>query len=323
MVVLQTVSAIGREVAVTLGGACRGRRRPGPSRRSARRARLLLVRVIAPRSPSASTAAAPWTDRSSLHATDGSGHVGDDHGPSSARLAQDVDVFLLGDRSAEEVVVAADHLGLEVVGRELPLPGVVHRALGHVGDLPALGVALAVALDDDRVPGRVAHVGAGKAPFGAGGKKLVVERDVQPGGGGGTGAGAAVDAVAEIGMGRHDGERQAGRRTGFAGFASSVELLPFAPSHGAAAAIPPSPRSGESLPPGEDPGVARSAGWGVESRTASSKVRCDVGAILPASKQRAIPHPALRAAFPGKAGEGVRAPLSNPEPVIRKPYELT
>ena len=50
--------------------------------------------------------------------------------------------------------------------------------------------------------------------------------------------------------------------------------------------------------------VARSAGWGVESRSGSLPARSDGRAIRLPSKQRATPHPALRATFPSRAGEG-------------------
>src|SRR5271165_139197 len=50
----------------------------------------------------------------------------------------------------------------------------------------------------------------------------------------------------------------------------------------------------------------RSGGWGAESRSGSMQVRSDGRAIRLASKQRAAPHPALRATFPSRAGEGTR-----------------
>ena len=44
-------------------------------------------------------------------------------------------------------------------------------------------------------------------------------------------------------------------------------------------------------------------GWGVESRNASSKARSCRRGSLPASKQRATPHPALRAPSPAELGK--------------------
>ena len=48
-------------------------------------------------------------------------------------------------------------------------------------------------------------------------------------------------------------------------------------------------------------GVAEGDGWGVESRFATTKVRGAACAIMPASKLRPTPHPALRATFPQQA----------------------
>jgi hypothetical protein len=60
--------------------------------------------------------------------------------------------------------------------------------------------------------------------------------------------------------------------------------------------------------------LALKAGSGAESRCATAEVRADVGAIRLESKQRATPHPALRATFPSKLEKdtaehfGVRTP---------------
>src|SRR5208283_2607038 len=50
--------------------------------------------------------------------------------------------------------------------------------------------------------------------------------------------------------------------------------------------------------------VPRSGGWGAESRYGSMQVRGDGRAIRLGPKQRATPHPALRATFPSKLGKG-------------------
>jgi hypothetical protein len=52
------------------------------------------------------------------------------------------------------------------------------------------------------------------------------------------------------------------------------------------------------------PAGHRRAGWGVESRYGSMQVRGAGRAIRLASKQRATPHPALRATFPSKLEKG-------------------
>ena len=57
----------------------------------------------------------------------------------------------------------------------------------------------------------------------------------------------------------------------------------------------PSPRSGEG---GRRPDGVRKAGMG------PTQVRGDHRAIRPRSKQRATPHPALRATFPSELGKG-------------------
>ena len=49
--------------------------------------------------------------------------------------------------------------------------------------------------------------------------------------------------------------------------------------------------------------VARRAGWGAESRSGSIRVR-SAGRAIRLALKRATPHPALRATFPSKAGEG-------------------
>jgi hypothetical protein len=46
------------------------------------------------------------------------------------------------------------------------------------------------------------------------------------------------------------------------------------------------------------------AGWGAESRYSPTKVRGDGPAIRVGVRQRATPHPALRAPFPSKLGKG-------------------
>jgi hypothetical protein len=87
-------------------------------------------------------------------------------------------------------------------------------------------------------------------------------------------------------VGRSRGDRASGLSTGV-----TSRLCPERRSR------PPSPRRWGRC-------RAKPDGWGVVCRSTCSKIRAAVRATLPASKKRPTPHPARRATFPSKAGEG-------------------
>ena len=77
-----------------------------------------------------------------------------------ALFAQHIDiVHVQRAAGAEEVVLAPDDLGFEVRLAQRLLAVVVPLHRRHLGDFLALGVALAVALQDDFVPPVIAVIG--------------------------------------------------------------------------------------------------------------------------------------------------------------------